>query len=111
MVGPRGECPEQKLHPSPQIRSRSVAFVTPSRPAFRSNRRWQLFEPLFAGTTLATVGAGAIIAYGIINLVHLTHGEQCIVDSDPRSGRVSSVIASSTGSPVQAVLSTATRFA
>ncbi|ELK55158.1 inosine monophosphate dehydrogenase, partial [Haloferax sp. BAB-2207] len=30
----------------------------------------------FAGTTLATIGAGALIAYLIINLLHLTHGEQ-----------------------------------
>ncbi|MFC7204192.1 hemolysin family protein [Haloferax namakaokahaiae] len=35
-----------------------------------------LFEPLFAGTTLATIGVGAFIAYLIINLIHLTHGEQ-----------------------------------
>ncbi|WP_424006442.1 CNNM domain-containing protein [Haloferax denitrificans] len=35
-----------------------------------------LLEPIFAGTTLATVGAGALIAYLIINLLHLTHGEQ-----------------------------------
>jgi CBS domain containing-hemolysin-like protein len=35
-----------------------------------------LFEPYFATTPLASIGAGAIIAFGIINLVHLTHGEQ-----------------------------------
>lgn len=35
-----------------------------------------LFEPYFANTPLAAVGAGALIAFGIINLLHLTHGEQ-----------------------------------
>jgi len=35
-----------------------------------------LFEPLFANTALASIGSGAIIAFLIINLVHLTHGEQ-----------------------------------
>jgi len=35
-----------------------------------------LLAPLFGGTTVATVGAGALIAYLIINLIHLTHGEQ-----------------------------------
>jgi len=35
-----------------------------------------LFEPLFADSALASVGAGGIIAFVIINLVHLTHGEQ-----------------------------------
>ena len=53
------------------ITASSIAVGIVAEPALAS-----LFEPLFAGTTLATVGAGAIIAYGIINLVHLTHGEQ-----------------------------------
>jgi IMP dehydrogenase len=35
-----------------------------------------LFEPLFEGNVLASVGAGGILAFIIINLVHLTHGEQ-----------------------------------
>ena len=35
-----------------------------------------LFEPLFKNTTLASVGAGSLLGFGIINLVHLTHGEQ-----------------------------------
>jgi len=35
-----------------------------------------LFEPLFANTTLASVGAGSLLGFLIINLVHLTHGEQ-----------------------------------
>ncbi len=35
-----------------------------------------IFEPLFANTTLASVGAGSLLGFLIINLVHLTHGEQ-----------------------------------
>jgi CBS domain containing-hemolysin-like protein len=35
-----------------------------------------LFEPLFENTTLASVGAGSLLGFLIINLVHLTHGEQ-----------------------------------
>lgn len=35
-----------------------------------------LFEPVFANTALATVGAGSILGFLLINLVHLTHGEQ-----------------------------------
>jgi len=35
-----------------------------------------IFEPLFHDTVLASIGSGAIIAFLIINLVHLTHGEQ-----------------------------------
>ena len=53
------------------ITASSIAVGIVAEPALAA-----LFEPLFAGTTLATIGAGAIIAYGIINLVHLTHGEQ-----------------------------------
>jgi CBS domain containing-hemolysin-like protein len=53
------------------ITASSIAVGIVAEPALAA-----LFEPLFAGSALATVGAGAIIAYGIINLVHLTHGEQ-----------------------------------
>ncbi|UPV76217.1 hemolysin family protein [Halorussus limi] len=53
------------------ITASSIAVGIVAEPALAA-----LFEPLFAGTTLATIGAGAIIAYGIINLIHLTHGEQ-----------------------------------
>jgi CBS domain containing-hemolysin-like protein len=53
------------------ITASSIAVGIVAEPALAA-----LFEPLFAGTTLATIGAGAIIAYGIINLFHLTHGEQ-----------------------------------
>ncbi len=35
-----------------------------------------LFEPLFGTSVLASAGAGGILAFVIINLVHLTHGEQ-----------------------------------
>jgi CBS domain containing-hemolysin-like protein len=35
-----------------------------------------VFEPLFAGSRLAGIGGGAVIAFLLINLVHLTHGEQ-----------------------------------
>ncbi|MBS3760566.1 MAG: DUF21 domain-containing protein, partial [Halodesulfurarchaeum sp.] len=35
-----------------------------------------LFEPLFQNTTLASAGAGSLLGFLIINLVHLTHGEQ-----------------------------------
>ncbi|MDS0299004.1 hemolysin family protein [Halogeometricum sp. S1BR25-6] len=53
------------------ITASSIAVGIVAEPALAA-----LFEPLFGGTVLATVGAGAILAYGIINLVHLTHGEQ-----------------------------------
>jgi CBS domain containing-hemolysin-like protein len=53
------------------ITASSIAVGIVAEPALAA-----LFEPFFAGTTLATVGAGALIAYLIINLVHLTHGEQ-----------------------------------
>jgi len=35
-----------------------------------------IFEPLFANTTPASVGTGSLLGFLIINLVHLTHGEQ-----------------------------------
>jgi len=35
-----------------------------------------VFEPLFENTRLASVGAGSLLGFLIINLVHLTHGEQ-----------------------------------
>ncbi|ELK50177.1 inosine monophosphate dehydrogenase, partial [Haloferax sp. BAB-2207] len=51
------------------ITASSIAVGIVAEPALAA-----LFEPLFAGTTLATIGAGALIAYLIINLLHLTHG-------------------------------------
>ncbi|WP_123534065.1 hemolysin family protein [Halosimplex salinum] len=53
------------------ITASSIAVGIVAEPALAA-----LFHPLFDGTRLATVGAGAIIAFLIINLVHLTHGEQ-----------------------------------
>ena len=53
------------------ITASSIAVGIVAEPALAA-----LFEPLFAGSFFATVGAGALIAYLIINLVHLTHGEQ-----------------------------------
>ncbi|RXK46334.1 hemolysin family protein [Halorientalis pallida] len=35
-----------------------------------------ILEPLFQDTFLASVGAGSLIGFFIINMVHLTHGEQ-----------------------------------
>jgi len=35
-----------------------------------------LFEPLFRNTALASAGAGSLLGFFIINMVHLTHGEQ-----------------------------------
>jgi Hemolysins and related proteins containing CBS domains len=35
-----------------------------------------LIEPVFENTTLASVGAGSLLGFLVINLVHLTHGEQ-----------------------------------
>ena len=53
------------------ITASSIAVGIVAEPALAA-----LFEPLFVGGPLASVGAGALIAFGIINLVHLTHGEQ-----------------------------------
>lgn len=35
-----------------------------------------LFEPLFQNTALASFGAGSLLGFLLINLLHLTHGEQ-----------------------------------
>jgi len=53
------------------ISATSIAVGIVAEPALR-----ELFEPLFANTVLASVGAGAVVAFAIINLLHLTHGEQ-----------------------------------
>ncbi|WP_049986925.1 CNNM domain-containing protein [Halobellus rufus] len=53
------------------ITASSIAVGIVAEPALAA-----LFEPYFATTPLASIGAGAIIAFGIINLLHLTHGEQ-----------------------------------
>jgi CBS domain containing-hemolysin-like protein len=53
------------------ITASSIAVGIVAEPALAA-----IFEPLFADSRLAGVGAGALIAFLIINLVHLTHGEQ-----------------------------------
>jgi len=53
------------------ITASSIAVGIVAEPALAA-----LFEPYVARTGVATVGAGAILAFLIINLVHLTHGEQ-----------------------------------
>ncbi|MXR42769.1 DUF21 domain-containing protein [Halobaculum sp. WSA2] len=53
------------------ITASSIAVGIVAEPALAA-----LFEPVFANTGLASVGAGAILGFVIINLLHLTHGEQ-----------------------------------
>src|SRR6056297_12800 len=53
------------------ITASSIAVGIVAEPALAA-----IFEPLFENTVLATIGSGAIIAFLLINLVHLTHGEQ-----------------------------------
>ncbi|NHN42417.1 HlyC/CorC family transporter [Halorubellus sp. JP-L1] len=53
------------------ITASSIAVGIVAEPALAA-----IFEPVFANTAFASVGAGAVIAFLIINLVHLTHGEQ-----------------------------------
>ncbi|WP_262179779.1 CNNM domain-containing protein [Haloarcula laminariae] len=53
------------------ITASSIAVGIVAEPALAA-----LFEPAVAGSRLAGIGLGATIAFVIINLVHLTHGEQ-----------------------------------
>jgi CBS domain containing-hemolysin-like protein len=53
------------------ITASSIAVGIVAEPALAA-----LFEPLFRNTAFAAIGAGGVIAFVIINLVHLTHGEQ-----------------------------------
>ena len=53
------------------ITASSIAVGIIAEPALAA-----LFEPYFTSTPLASVGLGAILAFLIINLLHLTHGEQ-----------------------------------
>ncbi|WP_073310081.1 hemolysin family protein [Halobaculum gomorrense] len=53
------------------ITASSIAVGIVAEPALAA-----LFAPVFANTALASAGAGAVIAFVIINLLHLTHGEQ-----------------------------------
>ncbi|KTG10814.1 hypothetical protein AUR64_06385 [Haloprofundus marisrubri] len=53
------------------ITATSIAVGIVAEPALAA-----IFEPYIEGTFLASISAGAILAFLIINLVHLTHGEQ-----------------------------------
>jgi CBS domain containing-hemolysin-like protein len=53
------------------ITASSIAVGIVAEPALAA-----IFAPLFTNTALAGIGGGAVIAFLIINLVHLTHGEQ-----------------------------------
>jgi len=53
------------------ITASSIAVGIVAEPALAA-----LFEPLFESTLLASVGAGTLLAFLLINLLHLTHGEQ-----------------------------------
>mgnify|MGYP000353816290 CR=1 FL=1 len=53
------------------ITASSIAVGIVAEPALAA-----IFAPLFHNTVLASIGSGGIIAFLIINLVHLTHGEQ-----------------------------------
>ncbi len=53
------------------ITASSIAVGIVAEPALAA-----LFHPYFGSGVLASVGAGGILAFLIINLVHLTHGEQ-----------------------------------
>ena len=53
------------------ITASSIAVGIVAEPAIA-----HLVEPIFAGSNLAGIGLGAVVAFAIINLVHLTHGEQ-----------------------------------
>ncbi len=53
------------------ITASSIAVGIVAEPALAA-----IFEPYLENTALASIGAGGIIAFLIINLVHLTHGEQ-----------------------------------
>ncbi|MFB6269074.1 MAG: hemolysin family protein [Halobacterium sp.] len=53
------------------ITASSIAVGIVAEPALAA-----IFEPVFHDTFLASVGGGAVLAFLLINLVHLTHGEQ-----------------------------------
>ncbi|WP_336365291.1 hemolysin family protein [Halalkalicoccus salilacus] len=53
------------------ITAASIALGIVAEPALAA-----LFEPLFGGTVLASIGAGVILAYIIVSLVHKIYGEQ-----------------------------------
>lgn len=53
------------------ISATSIALGVVAEPALAS-----IFSPIFEGTVFASASAGVILAFLIINVVHLTHGEQ-----------------------------------
>ncbi|QLG60822.1 CNNM domain-containing protein [Halorarum salinum] len=53
------------------ITATSIAVGIVAEPALAA-----IFEPFLADTFWASVGAGGVLAFLVINLVHLTHGEQ-----------------------------------
>ena len=53
------------------ISATSIAVGIVAEPALAS-----LIDPVFENTLLTSIGAGGILAFAIINLLHLTHGEQ-----------------------------------
>lgn len=53
------------------ITASSIAVGIVAEPALAA-----LFEPVFRNSVLASIGAGGLLAFVIINLLHLTHGEQ-----------------------------------
>ncbi|WP_101297121.1 CNNM domain-containing protein [Halegenticoccus soli] len=53
------------------ITASSIAVGIVAEPALAA-----IFEPFFENTILASIGGGALLGFLIINLLHLTHGEQ-----------------------------------
>ena len=53
------------------ITAASISLGIVAEPALAA-----LFEPLFGGTVLASIGAGTLLAYFVVNLVHVVYGEQ-----------------------------------
>ncbi|WP_181691283.1 CNNM domain-containing protein [Natronomonas sp. LN261] len=53
------------------ISATSIAVGIVAEPALAS-----LLDPMFENTVFVSIGAGGIVAFLIINLLHLTHGEQ-----------------------------------
>ncbi|QLD89587.1 HlyC/CorC family transporter [Natronomonas salina] len=53
------------------ISATSIAVGIVAEPALAS-----VFDPVFESTMLASIGAGGVLAFVVINLLHLTHGEQ-----------------------------------
>jgi CBS domain containing-hemolysin-like protein len=53
------------------ITAASISLGIVAEPALAA-----IFEPLFGGTVLGSIAAGAFLAYLIVNLVHVVYGEQ-----------------------------------